>query len=158
MSVAVSTGRIALIALGLTACAAGACATERRSVPVPRVTVYPGEALNEAMLMPKPFRFAAGTLGSYVTEATQVSGRLARRTLVAGRPIALSNLRNEEVVKQGRPVAAIYRSGGLVITTQLLPLQSGEAGQRIQARNADSGRLVFATVRADGSLLIEDTE
>lgn len=148
--------RCAVVAMYLAA--SMVAAAEVRSVPVPRTTVYPGEPLVDTNLMPKQFRFPSGTLASYVTETAQISGRLARRTLVAGRPIALSGLRNAEVVKQGRSTVAVYESGGLVITAQVQPLQSGEAGQRIQVRNIDSGRLVVATVRADGTLLIEDPQ
>lgn len=150
--------RWALVVMHLIAVPAITCAAEVRSVPVPRTTVYPGEPVVDSNLISKRFRFANGTLAAYVTETVQISGRLARRTLVAGRPIALSGLRNEEVVKQGRPTVAFYESSGLVITAQVQPLQSGEAGQRIQVRNVDSGRLVMATVRADGSLLIEDPQ
>ena len=148
--------RCAVVAMYLAA--SMVAAAEVRSVPVPRTTVYPGEPLVDTNLMPKQFRFPSGTLASYVTETAQISGKLARRTSAAGMSITLSVARHASVVNWGRGTVDVYESGGLVITAQVQPLQSGEAGQRIQVRNIDSGRLVVATVRADGTLLIEDPQ
>ena len=125
-----------------------------RMLPVPQVTLYPGDAITMAVLTAKKFRMPAGSETSYVISEGQIEGKFARRTLIAGRPIILSAIRGTESVKQGKAVIATYAEDGLVITGSLVPLQSAEAGQTIQARNAETGLVVQAEVQADGTLRI----
>ena len=140
--------------VGVTALAAGATASEVRTLPVPAVTLYPGDAVTSGVLTGKNFRMPEGADRKFATKHTQLEGKFARRTLVAGRPISLMSLRNEETVQRGVPSRAVYTEDGLTISTTLMPLQSGETGQTIQARNIDTGRIVRAEVSADGSLRI----
>jgi flagellar basal body P-ring formation protein FlgA len=83
-----------------------------------------------------------------------VEGRIAKRALISGKPISLSFLRLAGAVAQGNPTKVILEKNGLVITTLLIPLQSGIAGQTIDARNPESGKIVRAIINADGSLQI----
>ena len=125
-----------------------------RMLPVPQVTLYPGDAITMAVLTAKKFRMPVGSEASYVISEGQLEGKFARRTLIAGRPIVLTAVRNAESVKQGKPAFAAYAEDGLVITGSLVPLQTAEAGQTIQARNAETGLVVQAEVQADGTLRI----
>lgn len=125
-----------------------------RMIPVPQVTIYPGEPVSLRAISMRSFNFPAAAEATYVSDPAQLAGRFARRTLVAGRPIAFSHLRGEEKIKPGRTAPAIYSDGGLVISGQLVPLQAGEAGQQIEARNPDSGQTVMAIIQDDGSLRV----
>lgn len=127
----------------------------RQLLPVPKVTLYPGDPLLPSSISEKLFKVPAAATLTFAMRKEQLAGKVARRTLPAGRPIALRGIRNVEVVKQGRPVQAVYAEDGLIISAEVMPLQSGEPGQVVQARNMDSGRLLQGTVRADGTLAIE---
>jgi flagellar basal body P-ring formation protein FlgA len=147
--------RVMALAAGCLAAAAPALA-ETRVLQVLSVTLYPGDALSPALLAERSFTGSAKVLTGYVERAGDVQGKFARRTLVAGRPIPLAAIRNADAVFEGQPVQATYRSGGLSITTTLLPLESGAAGDEIKARNPDSGLTVTAIAQPDGTLLIGD--
>lgn len=127
---------------------------DTRNFLVPGITLYPGDAVAVQGLSEKSFNGSAKVLNGYVETAAQVEGKFARRTLVAGKPIALTALRSAEVVFQGQPAAAAYVSGGLSIETMLVPLESGAAGDSIKARNPESGIIIVAIAQDDGTLLV----
>jgi flagellar basal body P-ring formation protein FlgA len=127
---------------------------EQRPLPVPTLTLYPGDRISADVIVDKVFTVNAANLAAYVIDMRQLEGKYARRTLVAGRPIALSTIKERDAVQRGTAAPAIFQSDGLVITTILMPLESAAAGAMIQARNTESGTIVQALVRADGSLLV----
>ena len=126
---------------------------EEKLLPVPAVTIYPGDLVSELSLQQKIFSVNANNLGSYVTDFSQIKNKYARRTLVAGKPIALTSIKDREAVQRGKPTHVIYQSDGLLISTMLMPLEAGAAGDIIQARNIESGAIVSVTVQPDGSLV-----
>lgn len=145
----------ACIMLAILPAGAVAAGADLRLIPVPRTTLYPGDLVTPSAVMLKRFTFPPGAEARYVSDPSQLGGKEARRTLAAGKPIAFASLRNPEVVKKGRPAPGVYAVNGLVIFAQLVPLQSGAAGERIEARNADSGKVVPAVIQPDGSLRVE---
>lgn len=148
--------RLAVL-LGLCAALAApaGAASGKRMIPVPRVTLYPGDPLSPDILVLKSFVFPSGAEARYASDPAQLSGKFAKRTLIAGKPVALAHVHNGQVVKQGRPVVAVYTDLGLTISGELIPLESGEVGQRIAARNPSSGSTVTAVVQADGTLAVD---
>lgn len=123
-------------------------------LPVPNVTLYPGDLLSEDVLSSRRFKSSAAARAPVALEASQVIGKVARRTLLRGKPIALHALREPYLVKKGNPVKVVYVAGGLVITTYATSLKSGALGDLIQARNSDSGKIITGVVGGDGSLLM----
>lgn len=123
-------------------------------LPVPSVTLYPGDLLSEEVLSSKRFRSSAATRAPVARDAEQIIGKVARRTLLRGKPIALHALREPYLVKKGNPVRVIYSAGGLVITTYAMSLKSGSLGELIQARNVDSGKIITGIIGNDGSLMM----
>jgi len=132
----------------------GVCAAELRALPVPSVTLYPGDAISGDTMVEKLFTVTNANLQSYVIDLAQLEGKLARRTLVAGQPIALASIKERDTVQKGIAVPAVFQSNGVTITTFLMPLESGTAGAFIQARNIESGLTVQARVLADGRLSV----
>jgi flagellar basal body P-ring formation protein FlgA len=122
---------------------------------VPARTIYPGEDVAAAAMAEKLYTLDDGLVRNWVTEPRQVQGKQARRTLVAGKPIALSALKTPDAVLRGRPARATYRAPGLEIATTLVPLADAIAGDRVSARNPDTGIVVEAEVLASGELLVE---
>lgn len=127
---------------------------ETRSLPVPSVTLYPGDTITAQNIGLKNFNGSQSIWRNYVLEQAALEGKLARRTLIAGAPIALAAIKDEDVVKRGIATRAVFRAGGLEITALLMPLASGASGEVIEARNMESGLTISATAMADGSLLV----
>jgi flagella basal body P-ring formation protein FlgA len=90
-----------------------------------------------------------------VSSISEVSGKEAKRTLAAGKPIPLNALKAPDVVKRGQLARAVYRTQGLEITTSLTPLEDAPAGAIVKARNPETGITVEALVAPGGELLVE---
>jgi len=142
------------LAASLSAFLPAAAVAEMRDIPVPAAVVYAGDQIAQGMLVDKQFSVPDAAAGNYVLSRQQVEGLYAKRTLLPGKPIPLSYLKLKEAVVQGVLTKATFEKNGLVISTFLIPLQSGVEGQFIDARNPEYGRTVKALVKSDGSLQV----
>lgn len=129
-------------------------AAEERILPVPALTIYPGDLINESMLkdraFPETYRFRAA-----VVESPRVlAGKTARRTLLPGEPIPLNAVDDPKLVTRGVQTAILFEEGALSIVGVGIPLQSGALGETIQVKNVDSGRVITGRVQADGRIRI----
>ncbi len=120
-------------------------------LPAVKVIVYPGDTITAEMIVLKPAPQTFG-LGAIVTEKQSLVGRIARRTLLPGRPIPKNAIREPYAVQQGKTVPLIFQSGTITISGVALALESGSAGEVVNARNPDSGIVIRAVIQADGSL------
>ncbi|MCR4264789.1 flagellar basal body P-ring formation chaperone FlgA, partial [Nitratireductor sp. ZSWI3] len=84
----------------------------------------------------------------------EIDGKVARRTLLPGRLIPASYVRDPYLVETGSPVTVTFTEGGLTISLRAVPLQPGAAGDMIRLRNADSGRTFMGMVLADGTVKV----
>lgn len=124
---------------------------------VPNVTIYPGDVITDSQIDERVF--ASGTTGKLpvAEERVLVVGKVARRTLLPGKPIPLYGLKDPDVISRGGSVIAMFKSGGLTITSTVTPLRSGQVGDVIEARNIDSGQIIRGVVQADGTLRVGAT-
>ncbi len=88
------------------------------------------------------------------TEAGELEGKIAKRTLLPGRYIPASAVRDAWLVEQGASVQVYFEAGPLTISAAGVTLQPGAAGDLVKVRNADSGKVITGTVMADGSVRI----
>ncbi len=139
---------LAIVAAAMPVCAAGL------PVPVPRVTIYPGDAIRPDHLVDRLFDAAMPGLGAVHGAREELVGKVARRTLLPGRPIPINALRNPYLVVQGRPVLVVFEAGGLVITGYAVALQSGGQGDVISLRNIDSGAVIKGTVQPEATVRV----
>ena len=123
-------------------------------LPVPAATIYPGDHISEEMLTEKQFYVQAGRPHSFVEDAAPVIGKVARRTLVAGKPIPNNAFAEPNLLSRGVATEARFVAGGLTISALVVPLQNGALGGVVQARNVDSGQVISGIVQADGTLLV----
>jgi flagellar basal body P-ring formation protein FlgA len=132
-----------------------AIAAPPEQLPVPAVTIYPGDTIAADML--SSGTFPPGTAANFPIIATrsELVGKVARRTLLAGRLIARNTVGEADLVQKGKIVPILYERGPLTITASVLALQSGALNDMIQVRNIDSGKVVVATVAADGSVRVD---
>ena len=144
---------IIMAALGSNAAAAEIAASPD-ILPVPTITIYPGDIIGGEMLADQSFPAGTGANSAILAERKMIVGKIARRTLVPGKPIAVNAVAEPDLVKRGTIIRAYLNEGGLSMTTLVLPLQSGALGAIIQLRNVDSGRVVMGMVQADGSVRI----
>jgi flagellar basal body P-ring formation protein FlgA len=125
-------------------------------LPVPRVTIYPGEVINDDLLSERAF-IAHTVARTTVFDGRQdVVGKVARRTLLQGQPIVVGAVRDPYLVVQGKPVLLVFEAGGLTITSNALALQNGGAGDVVSVRNIDSGVTVTGTIATDGSVRVSN--
>ena len=125
-------------------------------LPVPRVTIYPGQAIDRAMLVQRAFRDNGSDLAASVPSSEALVGKVARQTLLPGRPIGFNAIREPHAVTQGQATVIVFQSGALTITGSAIALQSGAAGDVVSVRNADSGRIIKGTIGPDGSVHVGD--
>lgn len=125
-----------------------------RDLPVPNATIYPDSVITSAQVMPRKFRVTDTSTNGFVTDMSQVIGKQARRRLIAGKPIPLSAIATPFAVHRGGIVTATYEEEGFSISTTLIALSDGAAGDVIQARNPETGIILPVAVQDDGSVAV----
>lgn len=145
---------VVIASLTAIACIFDSAHASELSLPVPKVTIYPGEVIADhaltLLLLPAPVDAAV----TYHVTRQGLVGRVPKRTLLPGRPVPLNATREPDLVIQGRTYPLLFEADGLRIATIGVPLQSGGLGDAISVRNAESGAVVRGIVRADRSLLV----
>ena len=142
---------VATGALGVGLAPADIAHAEKRMAVIPTHTIYPGETVDRARLQEVEVTNPALT-GDYATSADQVVGKVTSRTLLAGRVIIVSGLREPYAVERGKAVRIVFTNGPLTITAGGAPLENAAIGDLIRVRNTDSGIIVSGTVMDDGSI------
>ncbi|QRM54232.1 flagellar basal body P-ring formation chaperone FlgA [Sinorhizobium sp. BG8] len=129
----------------------GAAFAEGPLAVVPKRIIYPGEELQSSALeeveVTNP-NIAPG----YAQSISAISGLVTKKTLLPGRIILVSTLRQPYTVSRGSKVHLVFESGPLTITASGTPLQDASVGELIKVRNTDSGVILSGTVMADGSV------
>jgi len=121
-------------------------------LPVPRLTIYPGDVIGDDLIMERAF-IARTVARSTIHEAREaLIGKVARRTLLPGQPIPINGVRDPYVVTQGKNALVVFEAGGLTITTNAMALQNGGIGDLVTLRNIDSGTIIKGTVAPDGTV------
>ncbi|MBA1154733.1 flagellar basal body P-ring formation chaperone FlgA [Microvirga mediterraneensis] len=145
---------IALAASVMALAAPWAAMAEERILPVPSVTIYPGDTINESMLkdraFPENYRYRTAVIES----PRVLTGKMARRTLLPGEPIPMNAVDDPKLVTRGTQTQIVFEEGGLSIMGIGIPLQSGTLGETIQVKNVDSGRIITGRVQPDGRVRI----
>jgi len=120
-------------------------------IPVPVVTIYPGDIIREQMLTEHDLPDFNGR-GAVFSERSALVGKIAKRTLLPNQPVATNAVGEQKVVTTGSMVRVIFQEGGLIITTYAAALQSGAVGDMVSVRNIESGLTVAGTIAPDGSI------
>lgn len=139
-------------AVALAACALPAWAQELGVIPS-RV-IYPGETIAADSLKMAKVRKGKPATVAFAREPRELVGKVAKRTLLPGRFVPLTAVRDAFLVQQGAPVQVIYVQGGLTISLTAITLQPGSAGDIVKVRNTDSGAVFSAVVMADGTVRV----
>jgi flagellar basal body P-ring formation protein FlgA len=127
-----------------------------RSIPTPRMTIYPGDRIDDSLLedIDTPLD---DSLGRNVIESrSDLVGKVARRTLLPGQAIPAIAVDNPRLVAIGSQVRIVFSEGGLFITALGLALQAGSVGDLIRVRNQDSSLIVVGVVQPDGTVKVSE--
>lgn len=146
------------LAMLLAACATvawahSAWATTQR-LPVPKIAIYPGDPIGPDQLTERMFDARSVAQSAVFMTPQSVLGKIARRTLLPGKPIPVNALRDAFVITQGKSAFVVFQSDGLTITGLGVALQSGGVGDVVSLRNADTGTIIRGTVMDDGSVRV----
>src|SRR5271170_6450981 len=98
--------RIPLAALALLVCplaAIGGARAQTSVAPAPRAVIYPGDVIGETMLSEATLDGSA-LGGPFALAASEVIGKMARQTLLPGRPIPLRALEAARLIRNGAEV------------------------------------------------------
>lgn len=145
---------VRVAAIGVLALAPGVvhATSLSEALPVPTITIYPGDAIKDSWLVDRAFPPSAPTRGDFVSSRETIVGKIARRTLLPGTPIPLNAVSAPKIVVNGAKVRIVFEEGVLSISTYGAALQDGCAGDVISLRNLETGLTVSGTVQADGSV------
>jgi flagellar basal body P-ring formation protein FlgA len=146
--------RVAFAALAMLLSGTPVLAEGELTLPVPTVTIYPGDTIQESMLRDRVFPPNFRARWAVIEAPLAVVGKTARRTLLPGEAIPVNAVDDAKLVTRGVPTQVIFRESGLTITTMGTPLQSGSLGEQIRVRNTDTGRVILGVVQADGRVRI----
>ncbi|WP_404947017.1 flagellar basal body P-ring formation chaperone FlgA [Rhizobium terrae] len=120
---------------------------------VPNRIIYPGEEITSGVVdeveVTNP-----NLSGDFTRKVGEVVGMVAKRTLLPGRTIPASALRQAYAVTRGKAVRLTFSIGNMIISAQGSPLENAAIGDLIRVRNTDSGVTVSGTVMADGSVQV----
>ena len=141
----------------LTLWAAALPALAQEVVLIPNRVIYPGETVDLAALKEVTLKSGKVIPDAVAIRAAELEGKVARRTLLPGRYIPVSSLREAWLVEQGASVQVLFVAGALTISATAVTLQSGAAGDFVKVRNIDSGKVFSGTVMADGSIRVGAT-
>lgn len=122
-------------------------------VPVPRLTIYPGQRIQPGMLAWRVWR-GKGRLNGIAQHSEELVGKVARSTLLPNRLIYVAALREPFLVDKGQVVGLYFKLGGIEIRSKGIAQQAGAAGAFVRVQNIDSGRLISGVVQRDGSVRV----
>ncbi|WP_018234819.1 flagellar basal body P-ring formation chaperone FlgA [Ensifer sp. BR816] len=142
---------LALAAIAAALLSPALARAQQPTAVIPKQTIYPGETIEASMLevvdVTNP-----DLADGYVGSLEEVEGKVTKRTLLPGRVILASALRDRYAVERGSTVRLVFSNGGLSITAAGSPLEDAAVGELIRARNIDSGVIVSGTVMEDGTI------
>lgn len=133
--------------------AARADAAGMGTAVVPTETIYPGDIISSGQLEEVEVTNPNLT-GDYAKRLREVTGLVSKRTLLPGRTISVSALRQPYAVTRGSNVRLVMSMGAMTITAAGTPLDDGAVGDSVRARNMDSGIIVNGTVLENGTIRV----
>lgn len=143
-----------LLALAASPAALAQNAGGSRAMPVPTITIYPGEKIKEGVIEMREFSAHALGRAPVVADLPALTGKVARRTLLPGQLVPRNAIEEPRLIERGRSVQVVFSEAGMTIIGIASALEAGSAGERVRARNLDSGVTIVGTVQPDGTLRV----
>lgn len=131
-----------------------AMAVPETILTVPSGTINAGDVITDDMLEERPFSAANAQRYPMAASRSALVGKVAKRMLVAGNPIATFAVMEPKLITRGVAATVVFQEGGLHIRGVAMPLDSGVAGASIRLKNIDSGHVITGIVQADGTVKV----
>lgn len=125
-------------------------------VPMLADRVMRGEVIGEADIVWQSLPEARLSRTS-VTDASQIIGMAAKRSLAPGAPIAASDLRRPLLVNRGETVTMTLHTPMMQLTAKGRALQHGSQGDIIRISNLQTNTVIDAVVTGPGRARVETT-
>ncbi len=125
------------------------------TIPVLARDFAPGEVVREGDLT--ELTVQAPVAGSIVQRAEDAVGLAARKPMRAGRPIALTELRQPILVSKGSLVTVRVSMPGIELSTTAKAIEQGAMGEVVRVMNLTSNRIVQAVVTGPGEAMVPVT-
>jgi len=109
-------------------------------------SVKKGETLKESDVVTRSIRVNKPDV--YASRFSEIAGRLLRKNLSRGEPVALDLLIGAPIIEKGKSVAIVMRNAGLTVQTKGEALESGALGDVIKVRNMSSKAVLTAVIVA----------
>ena len=124
------------------------------TVVVPNRVIYPGQEVPAQALDVVPLRRQLPNPDAFVMTPEEAVGKVARSTLLPGRMVYVTALRDPYLVETGSTARVVFVNGALSIGMVGVALQSGAVGDIVRVRNIDSGVVFNGIVMADGTIRV----
>lgn len=145
-------GLAIVIAIAMTLASGASALASTLDLPVPRITIYPGDVISADQLVDRAFLAHSVARASVFEDRRALVGKVARRTLLPGQPVPVNAIRDPYLVNNGKSSLVVFDAGGLTITVQAIALQNGGVGDVVTLRNPDSGVIIQGMVERDGTV------
>ncbi len=122
---------------------------EKRTVVVATRSLAPGQQLQAEDVTTQAVWVSDATT-PYLESTAQAIGKQTQRLIPAGSPLPLQALRSPRAIRRGATVTLALERGPLAIRVGGVALQDGVLGERIQARNNSSRRVVEGILAENG--------
>lgn len=126
-------------------------AQAQQTAVVPQSVIYPGQKISREMVREVEV-INPNLRPGYARIIAEVDGFVTKKTLLPGRIIPVSVLRDSYLIERGKNVALVFSNNKIVITAQGIALENGGLGEVIKARNLDSGVIISGIIMQDGTL------
>lgn len=127
-----------------------------RQVLVSSVAIRRGMPLSETNLELRRMEASSGT-SPYLTNFDSIRDKVAARDINANTKMTHGTITDPAVIFSGDPVNLVATSGRIQVATRAVALGDGAVGARIPVRNLTANKIVQATVRGRGLVVVEAT-
>ena len=128
-------------------------------VPVPAKNISKGDVIKPDML--KNIKVRMNRIKQQnITDSSLLIGSEAKRSLREGKMINENDIGKVMLIKKGDVIRSIYRTPKMQISAKVEALEDGGKGDKIEVRNVNSKRVIFAEVVDASTVVVEvsDTE
>lgn len=126
---------------------------EKRLVVIAARTLAAGQQLGEEDIATQAV-WVSDAATHYLEDAAFAVGKQTQRMIVAGTPLPVQGLRSARIIRRGATITLALQRGPLAVRVGGVALQDGALGDRIQARNNSSRRIVEGIVGNDGVVMV----
>lgn len=90
-----------------------------------------------------------------ITDASQLIGMAAKRTISAGKPVTANNVSRPKDIAKGQTVMMVLSTPSMRLTTKGKALESGAAGDTIRISNSQTSTVIEGVITGPGQVRVD---